>query len=502
MGDTWRALNSLSRTMRDRGGVSDALLRGVDATTGFEKVKYDIARGKKADLRADEIYKSGAAKRDYEQRQYERLNKPTRIPQSRFMAPTPPGLAHFFSKDKNGVSNYDMQELGLPGSQWLPDETGVNFRADKDGKFIEVPQLDYDRFAARATQMNIARLDPRHFLGGEKLFGEMRLQDIEELTGRNSPEYIEAEGKVQKIGGILNDKKQMAELYGNQAIRVYQELGKLIAEGADPKFIKFVQDEVARTETKFKELNTGLTKKEQLENDKTVAEIAKLKAQTKEIEEGKEEKPDYTPKERGDLVAKAYSILNKELELIQNMPNWRAKTPEQQAAWKENKFTEILKRIMPAQSATEGLENPATRAKAFYAETISRGDDPEIFYRKLKASGHHEEAAEFKKLMPAAAEAGSSTAQNIAPQTAGLSRQTQSGIVVTEKDLEIIAAKQADWAKRNKKTLDELNMGNIDTTLFKDIGKMAQKYALSFPEFLREVKAYHKEQMTKHGLGY
>ena len=53
MGEVSRALQSLSRTMRDRGGIVDARLKGADALLGLKKLEYDIGRGEKADALAE-----------------------------------------------------------------------------------------------------------------------------------------------------------------------------------------------------------------------------------------------------------------------------------------------------------------------------------------------------------------------------------------------------------------------------------------------------------------
>ena len=37
MAQVWQALNSLSQTMGNRGGVADAMLRGADTSIGLKK---------------------------------------------------------------------------------------------------------------------------------------------------------------------------------------------------------------------------------------------------------------------------------------------------------------------------------------------------------------------------------------------------------------------------------------------------------------------------------
>ena len=358
-----QALQSLSRSVRDRGGVTDAMLRGADATLGLKRAEYEIERGRKADTRADEAlgiqkaaaqrskeaWEMGATSRESQKLKGERdlaeqkrLNEPVFIHSNDVHGGGPTALIAEMTSGKDGVSTFDLKEMGMEGSAY--DNEG--YRIKQDGTRVSVPRWKWEqKYKPALTITNIARTDPVYHLN-DKLWEAQQRGDT---------------ATAEKISAMLGDKKQMAALYGRQALLVNQGLLWAIQNNADPKYIAMLDRSSQRSESKLSEYSGRiLTEKENLELSKLKEQIETAKAQRKKYEaEAQKAKSGggINQYQHGRLSMDAQKIVSEEIRSMdENLdPNspWKKMTPGQKSEWKRNRLDEILSDVFPAAPETK-----------------------------------------------------------------------------------------------------------------------------------------------------
>jgi len=375
MGEVSRALQSLSRTMRDRGGIVDARLKGADALLGLKKLEYDIGRGEKADLRAERSLAMTEAEADRKTEAWglgestrqvaklrgdEALKEETRLsemfnPNIKQVVPGDQhGIVNALTRGKDGKNLLDSINEGLPGSEW-DEETGG--RLNKDGSATTISMRDWEqKYKPAMTLSYLASTDPMRYMEGKSYELDQQLKEMDP----KSPDYAKVKEQADALKTTMGDRAQLATLYGGQAAKVRQGMLWAKMNNADPKLIDMLERQATRTEGLFKEykgtlLTPAAAKKQKLELEKlelglkkTKAEIKKLGSESAKLEKGADKKG-ITDYQAGQLTTKIWDIVNKADEN-------RAFSPEGPMSKEERQvmFDDLKKSVFP-QTQTAGL---------------------------------------------------------------------------------------------------------------------------------------------------
>lgn len=349
----WRALagpSGLSRTMDRRGGIGQAHLRAADANLDMKRMEHGLGRDKKLmDMRVAE-HETKMPGLELQKSKDEDQMSLGPIPRDEHM-PTNSvtGTVQYFAEDKKGVSNHGVSERAIPGSTWVRGEDGREYRADKDGKVLQLPKWKRDKIRQDSMFFTILRTDPKHFLADQILEMQMKQERIGDTEG--SPgEHANYQQKIDKIQGVLDDPKQMLALYERQLTAGVKGLGSLIAQGSNPQYIAFAQSEIKRTRGKIDSLTT--TKEEAKRLKVLDKQMALIDKQTAALSRGN--KKALTEYQGVQTRARARDIVNKRIEAQAMQPWWMNMSQDEQAKWYDAEVAKEEKALMPSSITGSG----------------------------------------------------------------------------------------------------------------------------------------------------
>ena len=320
MAQVWQALNSLSRTMRDRGGVTDAQIRGIDATTGLKRAEFEIGRGLKADERADKLF--GMQKESFD------LGKPGRLLQKEKdtaalaeeqrlneLVPIPfefvhPGqgaaLLGELTADSDNPDNhtFSIKEQMVEGSGY----DNERFRIKSDGSRVMVPRRKLEQdYGPALTAINAVRTDPAYHISGQIHSFNQKLSQLDPA----SPEYIQVKKDRDNLKAIIDDPVQMAGFYANQIMVGYEGIALALARKANPEMIRQLEKSIGRAEKKFEEYKGKVPTEEsrlklddlrqKIEASKAAIEASKAKQKKYESETGKLKPSEQLAREKRNI---------------------------------------------------------------------------------------------------------------------------------------------------------------------------------------------------------
>ena len=313
MAQVWNALNSLSRTMRDRGGISDAMLRGADATLGLKRAEYEIGRGVKADALAERgmVLREGEASQrnqrwglelpelEAKAKEAAYQNEEININAKDVIPPNQSGFLHTFTpRTKDGKSLFDDMNEGLEGSGW-DDKTGNRIRSD--GSPVTMPRWKWEQKYKPAMMFTyLSKTDPVKLMN-DKIFEAKQALDA---SPPGTAEYTQRKVQYDKMNSAMGDKVQMASLYGKKVEAISEGIAWGIANNADPKYLSMLSGELTDSRNKFDKYSTQLTDAEKLKIKELTTNIAHKEAETKkliaETESGGRKKGDTRSYQKGD----------------------------------------------------------------------------------------------------------------------------------------------------------------------------------------------------------
>uniref|UniRef100_A0A6M3XCN5 Uncharacterized protein n=1 Tax=viral metagenome TaxID=1070528 RepID=A0A6M3XCN5_9ZZZZ len=371
MAQVWNALNSLSRTMRDRGGVTDAQIRGIDATTGLKRAEYEIGRGVEADRQAKELFgmrkeafTAGAPGRELQTEkdkaalaEEQRLNELVPI----HVGFVHPGKGEVLVGELTGDSDdhdnntFSIKEQMVEGSGY--DNEG--FRTKIDGSRVMVPRRKLEQdYGPALTAINAVRNDPAYHLSDKLHNMDQKLSQLVPGT----PEYIQGKKDRDSLKAISDDPVQMAGFYANQIMVGHEGIALALARKANPEMIKQLEKAIGRSEKKFEEYKGRVPTEEsrlklddmrqKIEASKAAIEASKAKQKKYESETGG--KKGLTEYQSGQLSTKIWDIVNKADEN-------RAFSPEGPMSKEERQtmFEDLKKSVFPQnQGQAAGLRGP------------------------------------------------------------------------------------------------------------------------------------------------
>uniref|UniRef100_A0A6M3JDB3 Uncharacterized protein n=1 Tax=viral metagenome TaxID=1070528 RepID=A0A6M3JDB3_9ZZZZ len=320
MAQVWNALNSLSRTMRDRGGVTDAQIRGIDATTGLKRAEYEIGRGVEADRQAKELFgmrkeafTAGAPGRELQTEkdkaalaEEQRLNELVPI----HVGFVHPGKGEVLVGELTGDSDdhdnntFSIKEQMVEGSGY--DNEG--FRTKIDGSRVMVPRRKLEQdYGPALTAINAVRNDPAYHLSDKLHNMDQKLSQLVPGT----PEYIQGKKDRDSLKAISDDPVQMAGFYANQIMVGHEGIALALARKANPEMIKQLEKAIGRSEKKFEEYKGRVPTEEsrlklddmrqKIEASKAAIEASKAKQKKYEAETGKLKPSEQLAREKRNI---------------------------------------------------------------------------------------------------------------------------------------------------------------------------------------------------------
>jgi len=356
--------------MRDRGGITDAQIRGIDATTGLKRAEYEITRGLKSDalaergmvLRESEATQRkerwGLEKPELEAKAKEAAyqNEEININAKDVIPPSQSGFLHTFTpRTKDGKSLFDDMNEGLEGSGW-DDKTGNRIRSD--GSFVKMPRWKWEQKYKPAMMFTyLSKTDPVKLIN-DKIYEAKQSLDA---SPQGTAEYTQRKAQYDKISSVLSDKVQMASLYGKKVEAISEGIAWGIANNADPKYLSMLSGELADSRSKFDKHSARLTETEKLKIKELEASIKQKEAAAKKaLAEAKDiaggGKKSLNEYQSGRLAGEAWKIVNGEIKTkVDGMDqSWAALSSDKQTEWANNRYTEVLKTLMPKTKADVG----------------------------------------------------------------------------------------------------------------------------------------------------
>lgn len=297
MAQVWQALNSLSQTMGNRGGVADAMLRGADATLGLKKAEYDIGRQQKADALAAEERALRMPKLQAEANEFKELNEEVDIDAKMIFPGNAQDMAHVMTPiGDTGKSLYDIIGQALPGSAW--NEQGK--RVNKDGTVARVTRARLnDRVLPIAMSIYTAHMDPIKKINDRLYETEQSLSTVDP----NDTEFQTIKGKADAMRKALSDPNQLATMYAKKASILNDKIVWGMSNNVNPEFVKLMKAEADKAEANYQKYSVKMTKEERQVFDTNLdakkAEINLHKAQTKKAEAEARKADKYDPEATG-----------------------------------------------------------------------------------------------------------------------------------------------------------------------------------------------------------
>ena len=256
------ALQSLSRTMRDRGGVTDAQIRGIDATTGLKRAEFEIGRGLESDRQAKELFgmrkeafTAGAPGRELQTEkdkaalvEEQRLNELVPIPFEFVHPGQGAALVGELTADKDNPDNhtFGIKEQMVEGSGY----DNERFRIKSDGTRVMVPRRKLEQdYGPALTAINAVRTDPAYHISGQIDTMDKKLSQLDPA----SEDYIRTKKDREKLKAIIDDPVQMAGFYANQIMVGHEGIALAYARKANPKMVEQLEKSISRSEKKFEE---------------------------------------------------------------------------------------------------------------------------------------------------------------------------------------------------------------------------------------------------------
>jgi len=203
----------------------------------------------------------------------------------------------------------------------------------------------------------LSKTDPVKLIN-DKIYEAKQSLDV---TPQGTAEYTQRKAQYDKISSVLSDKVQMASLYGKKVEAISEGIAWGIANNADPKYLSMLSGELADSRSKFDKHSARLTETEKLKIKELEASIKQKEAAAKKaLAEAKDiaggGKKSLNEYQSGRLAGEAWKIVNGEIKTkVDGMDqSWAALSSDKQTEWANNRYTEVLKTLMPKTKADVG----------------------------------------------------------------------------------------------------------------------------------------------------